>query len=63
LHTTEWRLGAAAGFTHYLSNLHFPPPLRQTARCTPASTHYHIIVVVFSYKFGRQFCLILNFVP
>jgi hypothetical protein len=30
--TTGWRLGAAAAFTHYLSNPHFPPPLRQTAR-------------------------------
>jgi hypothetical protein len=29
---TGWRLGAAAAFTHYLSNPHFPPPLRQTAR-------------------------------
>jgi hypothetical protein len=32
LQLTGWRLGAAAAFTHYLSNLHFPPPLRQTAR-------------------------------
>jgi hypothetical protein len=32
LRLTGWRLGAAAAFTHYLSNLHFPPPFRQTAR-------------------------------
>jgi hypothetical protein len=32
LPTTGWRLGAAAAFPHYLSNPHFPPPLRQTAR-------------------------------
>jgi len=32
LHTTGWRLGAAAAFLHYLSNPHVLPPLRQTAR-------------------------------
>jgi hypothetical protein len=32
LQPTGWRLGASAAFTHYLSNPHFPPPLRQTAR-------------------------------
>jgi hypothetical protein len=32
LHLTGWWLGAAAAFPHYLSNPHFPPPLRQTAR-------------------------------
>jgi len=32
LRLTGWRLGAAAAFLHYLSNPHFPPPLRQTAR-------------------------------
>jgi hypothetical protein len=36
LQITGWRLGAAAAFTHYLSNPHFPPPLRQTARCVLA---------------------------
>jgi hypothetical protein len=29
-------LAAAAAFLHYLSNPHFPPPLRQTARCVLA---------------------------
>jgi hypothetical protein len=33
LPTTTQRLGAAAAFSHYLSNPHVPPPLRQTASC------------------------------
>jgi hypothetical protein len=31
LQLTGWRFGAGAAFPHYLSNPHFPPPLRQTA--------------------------------
>jgi hypothetical protein len=37
LHITTQRLGEAAAFSHYLSNPHFLPPLRQTASYLLAS--------------------------
>jgi hypothetical protein len=61
---TGWRLGAAAGFTHYLSNPHFPPPLRQTARYLLAfyrdycRYHYRFHYIVGLYSI---FGTVLNF--
>jgi hypothetical protein len=50
---TGKRLGAAAAFTHYLSNPHFPPPLRQTARC--AFGHFARVLSV-TLHFHCRYC-------
>jgi len=48
-----------AAFLHYLSNLHFPPPLRQTARCMLASLSVSFILLPFA-ETDIYACIISN---
>jgi hypothetical protein len=60
LQPTGWRLGAAAGFSHYFSNPHFPPPLRQTARCRLVFFR-ECCLCRFHYIVGLHTVYLLNF--